>query len=54
MIEFFKFTKARFMAQDVINPGEDEPTRSVDVQYASGEEWRNSFRKNEKPGPKWK
>ena len=33
---------------------EDEPTRSVDVQYATGEEWRNSFRKNEKPGPKWK
>ena len=33
---------------------EDEPARSADVQYATGEEWRNSLRKNEKAGPKWK
>ena len=32
----------------------DEPPRSVDVQYATGEDWRNSSRKNEKAEPKWK
>ena len=31
---------------------EDEPPRSVGVQYATGEEWRNSSRK--RAGPKWK
>ena len=33
---------------------EDEHPRSVGVQYATGEEWRNSSRKNEEAGPKWK
>ena len=33
---------------------EDEPPRSVDVQYATGEEQRNSSRENEKSGLKWK
>ena len=33
---------------------EDELPKLVGAQYATGEEWRNSFRKNEKPGPKWK
>ena len=33
---------------------EDEPTRSVGVQYATGEEWRYSSRKNEEAGPKLK
>ena len=33
---------------------EDEPARSVGVQYATGEEWRYSSRKNEEAGPKWK
>ena len=33
---------------------EDEPTRSVGVQYATGEEWRYCSRKNEEAGPKWK
>ena len=28
--------------------------RSVDVQYATGEDWRNSSRKNEKAESKWK
>ena len=28
--------------------------RSVGVQYAAGEEWRNSSRRNEEPEPKWK
>ena len=32
----------------------DEPARSEGVQGATGEEWNNSFRKNEKAGPKWK
>ena len=32
----------------------DESPRPVGVQYATGEEWRNSFRKNEEAGPKWK
>ena len=32
----------------------DEPPRSVDVQYATGEHWRDSSRKNEKAEPKWK
>ena len=32
----------------------DEPPRSVDVQYATGEDWRNSSRKNEKAESKWK
>ena len=31
---------------------EDEPSRSVGVQYAIGEEQRNSSRKNEEAGPK--
>ena len=30
---------------------EDEPPRSGSVQYATGEEQRNSSRKNEEPGP---
>ena len=32
----------------------DELPRSVGVQYASGEEWRNNFRKNEETEPKQK
>ena len=32
----------------------DELPRSVDVQYATGEEWRNSSRKNEEMEPKQK
>ena len=32
----------------------DEFPRSVGVQYATGEEWRNSSRKNEEAEPKWK
>ena len=32
----------------------DEFPRSVSSQYATGEEWRNSSRKNEEAGPKWK
>ena len=33
---------------------EGELPRSVGVQYTTGEEWRNSSRKNEEAGPKWK
>ena len=33
---------------------EDEPSRLVGVQYAAGEEWRNSSRKNKETGPKRK
>ena len=32
----------------------DELTRSVGAQYATGEEWRNNFRKNENMEPKQK
>ena len=32
----------------------DELPRSVSVQYASGEEWRNNTRKNEETEPKQK
>ena len=32
----------------------DELHRSVGAQSASGEEWRNSSRRNEKAEPKWK
>ena len=32
----------------------DEPSRSVGVQYATGENWRNSSRKNEEAEPKQK
>ena len=32
----------------------DEPPRSVGVQYATGEEQRKGFRKNEEAEPKWK
>ena len=32
----------------------DELPRSVGAQYASGEEWRNSSRKNEEAEPKQK
>ena len=31
---------------------EDELPRSVGAQYATGEEWRNSFKKNEETEPK--
>ena len=33
---------------------EDEHLRSEGVQYATGEEWKNSSRKNEEAEPKWK
>ena len=32
----------------------DELPRSVDAQYATGEEMRNSSRRNEEAEPKWK
>ena len=32
----------------------DEPSRSAGVQYATGEEQRNSSRRNEEAEPKWK
>ena len=32
----------------------DELPRSVATQYTTGEEWRNSFRKNEEAEPKQK
>ena len=32
----------------------DELPRLVDAQYATGEEWKNSFRKNEEAEPKQK
>ena len=32
----------------------DETPRSVSAQYATGEEWRNNSRKNEKIEPKWR
>ena len=32
----------------------DEPPRSAGIQYATGEEQRNSSRKKEETGPKWK
>ena len=33
---------------------EDEPPRTEGVQYAIGQEWRNTSRKNEEAGPEWK
>ena len=32
----------------------DELPKSVDAQYATGEEWKNRSRKNEEAEPKWK
>ena len=32
----------------------DELSNLVGAQYATGEEWRNNSRKNEKMEPKWK
>ena len=32
----------------------DELPRSVDAQYATGDQWRNNFRKNEEMEPKQK
>ena len=32
----------------------DELPRSVDAQYATGEEWRNNSRKNQEAEPKLK
>ena len=32
----------------------DELPRSVGAQYATGEDWRNSSKKNEEAEPKWK
>ena len=31
---------------------EDEPSRSVGAQYATGDQWRNNSRKNEETEPK--
>ena len=39
--------------QEYMTP-EDESPRLVGVQYDTGEEKRNSFRKNDEAGPKWK
>ena len=33
---------------------EEESPRLIGVQYDTGEEKRNSFRKNDEAGPKWK
>ena len=33
---------------------EDELPRSVSAQYATGDQWRNSFRRYEEAEPKWK
>ena len=33
---------------------EDKPPKLTGVQYATGQEWRNSSRKIEEAGPKWK
>ena len=30
----------------------DEPLRSVGAKYATGDQWRNNFRKNEEMEPK--
>ena len=43
---------SRKRQKDMIS--DDEPPRSVGVQDATGEEQRNSSRKNEVAGPKWK
>ena len=32
----------------------DELPRSVGIQYAAGEEWKNSSRRNEETEPEWK
>ena len=32
----------------------DELPRSVGAQYATGDKWKNSFRKNEEMKPNWK
>ena len=32
----------------------DDPLRSIGVQYATGEQWRNNSRKNEEMEPKQK
>ena len=32
----------------------DELPRSVDAQYATGDQWRNNSRKNDETEPKWK
>ena len=32
----------------------DELPKLLGAQYATGEEWRNNFRKNEEMEPKWK
>ena len=32
----------------------DELPRSVDAQYATGDQWRNNSSKNEETEPKWK
>ena len=32
----------------------DDPPRSVGAQYATGEEWENSSRRNKEAEPKWK
>jgi len=39
--------------QEYMTP-EDESPRLVGVQYDTGEEKRNSFRKKDEAGPKWK
>ena len=43
-----QYEKAKYMTL------KDKIPRSVDAQYATGEEWRNNSRKNKKMEPKWK
>ena len=37
-----------------MSPTPKLPPSLKGVQYAAGEDWRNSSRKNEEAGPKWK
>ena len=50
---FFKNTVDSMKRQKVIK-WKDELPRTVGAQYATGEEWRNSSRKNEEAEPKQK
>ena len=42
------------MKQQKDKTPEDESPRSVGIQYVTGEEWRNSSRRNEEAEPKQK
>ena len=42
------------LKDELLPPAVPPATQALGVQYATGEEWRNSSRRNEEAEPQWK